>query len=67
MFMEYACVSFDVQHHQYTPTVPVAPADCTSTAVYNKSSGMLLSIDNTWDTVPVSHTTITVKRKLLLV
>ena len=34
--------------------VPDAPVSCTSTAIYREPSQKLLSIDHTWNTVPVS-------------
>ena len=34
--------------------VPDAPINCSSTAIYRELSGLLISIDNTWNTVPVS-------------
>ena len=37
------------------PTVPDTPPDCIITAIYNQSSGKLVSIKSTWDTVTVSH------------
>ena len=42
-------------HFYLYPTVPDTPASCIGTLSYNQSSEMLLTIDNTWDIVPVSQ------------
>ena len=42
-------------HPYYSPPVVDTPSDCNITATYSQSSGMLLSINSTWDTVSVSH------------
>ena len=42
-------------HPYYSPLVVDAPSDCNITATYSQSSGMLQSINSTWDTVSVSH------------
>ena len=42
----------------YFPTVPAVPDSCNVTSLsYNQSSGRLLFIDITWDSMPVSHIT----------
>ena len=38
-----------------SPTVPEVPSSCNISLSYDLSSGRLLSIAITWDTVPVSH------------
>ena len=42
-------------HPYYSPPVLDTPSDCNITATYSQSSGMLLSINSTWNTVSVSH------------
>ena len=43
-----------VTHHALL-IVPAAPRSGNITLLYNQSSGMLLSINSNWDSVPVSH------------
>ena len=39
----------------YPPTVPDAPTNCATTAIYSHEYSRLLFINSTWNTVEVSH------------
>ena len=48
------CILY-IFHHALISTVPDTPSYCIIAAIYIQSSGKLVSINSTWDTVPVSH------------
>ena len=50
----------------YHPAVPDVPTDCYCTALYSQPSGILLLINSSWGTVPVSHLHLANNWKYLL-